>query len=67
MDRLHALVIWMSKDPDIKRVVNATLMASNSDTLKQLHDTEPELFGELYEAMEAMVEDIPIHEEPRFM
>lgn len=63
-ERVATLKDWMSRDRDIKMIVNATLRSTEVDTVDKLATDMPVMFADLYAAMAAMIEDIPIHEPP---
>lgn len=65
-ERLKTLKDWMSRDRDIKSVVHAAVDATGCDTVDQLHAEQPDVFGEVFDCIAAMIEDIPIHEPPGF-
>lgn len=57
---------WMRRDATIRRLVISCLGDNECADVRFLLEREPGVFEELYEAIETMVEDEPIHESDGF-
>lgn len=57
---------WMDRDDMIRRVVISCLEHADCPDTRHLLELHPTTFENLYEAIETMVEDVPIHNPPGF-